>query len=221
MPDDEQKAEPPKKKRPRVPKKGSEIRKSPTYLLEIEKDIAFRLQRIDLFGLFMEGAIPMPLFAAVERIQATRQNMASDEALNAITSDDRGIMMETIRRVAVAVVKNPKMTHSKKQARADDLVWVGGKSDVPGEEHLPDQQGDVSSTALMLVYRAANNEAGLVVMADDEAEEFRPSEPTNVADVVDDEPVVPSSPVVVDLHAGASETSGDNAQTAREWKGHH
>jgi len=208
---------PESRKRPVVPKKGSQVRKSKTYLLEIEPGTAYRLKRVDVLDLFLEGALPMPLFHAVARIQQTREAMGSDiDALAAITSDDRGAMLEAMRRVAVAVVIDPKMTHSKREARTKDLVWAGGITDIEGEDqHNPLlNQGDVSSSVLMHIFRAANKEAGLVILSDDEAEEFRASEPGDVADTVSPEPDLPSAAVVVDQ-------SQPSPEPRREWKGYH
>jgi hypothetical protein len=202
--------------RPVVPKKGSQVKKAKTYLLEIEPGTAFRLKRVDLLDLFLEGALPMPLFSAIGRIQATRQKLATDDLLGTLTPEDRAAMMEALRRVAVAVVVDPKMTHSKKEARAKDLVWVGGITDVDGEsQHDPDMNdGDITSSVLMIIFRAANKEAGLVILADDEAEEFRASQPISVADAVPTESDLPSAPVVLDQ-------SDAPAEPRREWKGYH
>lgn len=168
----------------RRPVRASELKKR-RYLVPVEKDTYFRVRKIDLPMLFFEGAVPAPLMNAVDRFQTTRKAFARSEdgdggllqSLADLTEQTKKQFLEVVRRVAVAITVEPKLTHSKLAAKRDEnLLWVGGLSDIPEEMNTPNPQeedGDVSKDALMVLWRTCMGEVGLVVMTDDEAEDFR------------------------------------------------
>jgi hypothetical protein len=96
-------------------------------------------------------------------------------------------MRELMRRCAVASVIEPKLTHSKKESLTDpDLLWVGGYSDVEGDDPRTEQTGDLETTALLKIWQSVLGEAGVETMTDDAAEEFRPHESEYDAPAVPD-----------------------------------
>ena len=173
------------KVRPKIAR-GRDLKKKKYRLLQILPGEWFKVRRCDLTTLFLEGAVPTPLLNAVDKIQEMRTKMGREEggvagALNAITQDERDSFLELQRRIAVAVTVAPKLTHSKKQSLADeDLLWVGGISDVP-EDHASKQDGDVAPDSLWMLWKYVTGEAGINVMDDVDAIEFHSSE-SDVAD---------------------------------------
>jgi hypothetical protein len=206
----------PTKPRVRV-SKGREHKRRSTYLVQVVPGNPgewFRLRRADLAILFMEGILPTPILAAVDRLQDMRRTFAKStaadesskltEALNGFSQEDRDTFLELVRRAAVAVVIEPRLTHSKRKALADpDVLWVGGISDVPGEEQDGEQRGDVDTVTLMTIWRSVLGEAGVVTMLDSAADEFRESESPVDDPVVRDGDTVRTEAVVVDSDAGA------------------
>lgn len=162
--------------------KGRDVKKRKTYLLQISPGVVFRLRRVDLPTLFLEGIVPTPLLAAVDRLQDVRRKVANDQvaaAFETLSAEDRSGFKELMRRCAVASVVDPKLTHSKRASLADpDLLWVGGVSDVPGEHSSEtDEPGDVVTADLLVIWKAVLGETGIIIMSDDDADEFRSSEP--------------------------------------------
>lgn len=189
--------------------RGRDKKRRKTYLLQVGRDEWYRLRRTDLPSLFLEGIIPTPILRAVDTLQDFRRNVAADniaDALGNLSKEDRDAFLELMRRCAVSCVIEPKMTHSKRASLADeDLLWVGGISDVDGEGN-EDQRGDVETPVLLTIWKAVLGEAGIVTMSDDEANEFRESESESPDSLVRDGDGVRTEAVVVDSHAG-SETS--------------
>lgn len=199
-----------KKDKPRVTR-GRDVKKRKTYLLQVAPGVIYRMRRVDFPTLFLEGIIPTPLLSAVDRLQDVRRRYANSvqqgnlAALGNLPKEDRDHFMELMRRCAVASVIDPRMTHSKKASLADpDLVWVGGYSDVPGEEHLQ-FDGDTTTTDLMGVWKAVLGEADIVTLSDDEADEFRPRESPSDDPVVRDGNGLRPEAVVVVPHTGNPE----------------
>jgi hypothetical protein len=169
------------KKKPRVrPTSGRDVKKRKTYLLPIREGLVFRMRRVDISMLFMEGLIPMPLLGAVDRLESLRRKVGETNQISSladVSPEDIRNFNEVMRRAAVIAVIAPKLTHSKKASLADpDLVWAGGYSDLPDEAHLSEQDGDITPTDLMIIWRAICGEAGIITMSDDEADEFRSDE---------------------------------------------
>lgn len=204
-------ATPPKKFRPRVARGREQKKRAKTYLLQVQEPnreypdgVWFRMKRIDFFTLVMDSVIPTPLLSAVDRLQEVRRSFAGEgealvKAMDVITNENKTEFFELMRRVAVAATLEPRLTHSKSASmRDEDLVWIGGKSDVQGEEHLPEDHGDVPPGQLMMIWRSALGEAGVVVMSDDDAEEFRTDESRPDADTLRDGGDVRTEAVVLD-----------------------
>ncbi len=185
----------PKKVRPK-PQSAREAKRRRYYLLQIEEDVWYRCRRSNLTTLFLEGALQTPLVAAVDRLQEVRRALHEGindvELLAKITPEDMEHLLELMRRVAVAVVIEPKMTHDEEAAKRDpDLLWVN----------------DVDKINLIQVWRSVIKEAGVVTMSDDEADEFRTDESDHDAESVSDGESVRAETVVMDPHAGrAKET---------------
>lgn len=206
-----------KKSRPKV-MRGRDTKRRKTFLLQVEPPsgeypdgVWYRVKRLDLPSLFMEGIIPAPLLAAVDRLQDVRRRFHDGDAIGAMDAmapENRAQMLELMRRCCVAAVLEPRMTHSKAAAQADeDLLWIGGYSDVDADQKLgqpvQEEDGDVPKPYMMTVWRAVLGEAGLVVMNDEAAEEFRESEPGTHAAAVEDGNGVRAEAVVVDSHGGS------------------
>lgn len=214
----EQTGAPPTPKKAR-PISGKQAKRKKFYLLLVGPDEWYRLRRADLPTLFFEGLLPTPILRAVDGFQRMRSQFQGDDiadALSQISAEDRAAFVELLRRAAVAVVMTPRLTHSKKAAAADDdLLWVGGLTDIESEiqarqaSGLPplEESGDVALPVLMQIWRAVMSEGGIVVMPDDDATEFRPLEPELPVPPVPDERGVRSEAVVVDspavAHVGA------------------
>lgn len=198
-------------KKPRV-STARESKRKRFFLLQVGPDEWYRLRRADLPTLFFEGLLPTPILHAIDGFQKVRREMnASDtiaDALAAVSPENRALFLELLRRCAVVVVVTPKLTHSKLKAQIDDsYLWVGGLSDVPGEDSSIEQPGDVPLMILMHVWRAILNEGGIVIMPDDEALEFRPYESGVSVSPVSDVAGLRTETVVVDpselAHVGA------------------
>jgi hypothetical protein len=219
------------RRRPKVAR-GRDQKKRKYYLLQVEQPttgspdgVWFRMKRIDFLSIVMEGALPAPLLNAVDRIQDIRKKLAGEgeggliSAIDSLTRENQAEFQELKRRIAVKATLEPKLTHSKAASlRDDDLMWVGGKSDVPGEEHLPEQaDGDVPAPQMMVIWKAVMGEAGLVTMSDDDAESFRASEQGNDAPVVRDGDEVRTEAVELDRNQdGGGEPRGLGPRTLEE-----
>jgi hypothetical protein len=168
--------------------RGRDVKKSRrTYLAQVEPDVWFRLKKTDLPTLLMDGIVPAPLLKAAERMQEIRTKIAADQIADAfaqVSKEELGSMKELLRRCAVSVTIDPKLTHSKKAAKENpDLPWVGGYSDIEGDNHEAVEEGDVSFAAQMMIWKAVMGEVGVVIMPDDDAHDFRSheSDPTDQA----------------------------------------
>ena len=208
-------------KKPR-PVSGRTAKKRKFYLLQVGPDEWYRLRRADLPTIFFEGLFPSPLLRAVDSLQQMRNKIANEnfaDALQSVTPEMRSTFMEILRRAAVAIVVEPRLTHSKAASLRDpDLLWVGGYSDIPEEQNVPQPQeesGDVPISILMQVWRALLNEGGIVVMPDDDATEFRASEPSVPLSPVPDGSGVRAEAVVVDPAEPALVGTGGDAGAAR------
>jgi hypothetical protein len=192
----------PKRQIPR----GREFKKKKFGYVTIDADTVFKIKRIDLPTMLLENLMPAPLFGAVEELQNMRLKIGMGDVKSAsagLTKEASASFKELLRRTTVIAVIEPQMTHSRAASLADpDLVWVGGFSDVRGEETFPDQDGDVGFGAMMLVWRAVAGEGGVSWMTDEEARSFRPvpqnDDATNVSDGAD----VRTKAVVMDRDAG-------------------
>lgn len=170
------------KKKKRIAR-GREIKQKRTKLLQVEggeDPIYYRVRRgIDFSLMVVQGIIPTPMMQAVQRMSEMRDTWANKgplAALEGLTEDDKRSFLDMIRKCAVMTIITPRVTDSKKAAQLDpDLLWVGGYSDLPGEGDRP-EPGDVPDTHLIRVYQYTTGEAGLVVMEDDEADDFRTDE---------------------------------------------
>lgn len=198
---------PDQKPRVRI-RRGRDHKKRKTYLLNVDQGEAFRLRRVDMMGLLLEGALPTPLLSAVGRFQNLRgaileRNADIGSIFESLTREDRASFIELMRRVAVLTAVEPRMTHSKRAAVEDqDLLWVGGYSDVAGENQTTDEPGDVTIGELMLIWRATLGEAGVVTMSDDDALEFRTSESSSDGPVLPDGSGVRAEAEFLGTHTG-------------------
>lgn len=210
------------KPKPR-PTSGRVAKKRKFYLLNVGPDEWYKLRRADLPTIFFEGLFPTPLLKAVDSFQSMRSKIANEnfaDALENVTPEMRATFLEMLRRAAVAIVVEPRLTHSKKASLEDpDLLWVGGYSDIPEEQNVPqpkEESGDVSISVLMTVWRALLNEGGIVVMPDDEAMEFRTREPELPVPPVSDGSGVRTETVVMDSAEPALAAVGGDEGTSRK-----
>lgn len=185
------------------PQSAKDAKKGKTFLLCVDpqSQVWYRVARTDLVSLFMEGVLPTPLLAAVDRLQDLRaslhQGVNDVEALNTLKQEDIDNMLELMRRVAVRTVIEPKMTHDKGEADSNsDVVFVG----------------DISKVYLIEVWKAARREAGIITMSDDEADEFRTRESQSHAAAVSSGPAVQPETVRMDSDAGRDSGSDREKQ---------
>lgn len=158
--------------------------RSQQFYVEIRPGEHFRVRKTDLPSLMMEGVLPTQLLHAVERFDKFREDLGKRgnlaDALGKIANDPRNWqdIGEMMRRCAVAFVIEPKLTHSKRQAldSPDEYLWVGGVSDVDGDDQSREQDGDIPRSELLTFWRALMGEVGVFVMSDEDADEFRGSE---------------------------------------------
>jgi hypothetical protein len=203
----------PARKKPRVTSAREARKKHAPYLLEVARDIWFRIRPIDIVQLVFTGAIPLPMSDAVDKLNAMRRAMGTGEAQieDLIPKDVLQNAKEVFRRIALKAVIDPPVTDSKYLASLnDDLLWVGGISDIPAEVEaangrLVDEDGDFSIAMLLEIWKAVSREGGVNVMSDDEAEAFRAAEPEFSGTAVLDGAGVRAEAVIVDPHAGNTE----------------
>lgn len=158
--------------------------------------------------LFISGSIPTPILAAVDRFQGFQQKVASgraQEAVEGMQPGEKEALIDMMRRVALQVVLDPKLTDSKKLAAAEeDTLWVGGYSDCPedlpeqtgGIDRRKDEDGDLSFDQLMMIYRFVGRENG-VLMAADAADDFRPQSTTSIDPVGPNGDAIQSEAVIL------------------------
>lgn len=177
--------------------------RSRQFFVEMGNGEHFRVRKTDLPSLLMEGILPTPMLAAVEHLDEFRNDVSKgkfSDALKRVADNPekwRGVT-EMMRRCAVAFVLEPKLTHSKQQAQnhPDEYLWVGGASDVGGEQQR-EEEGDLPTSDLLKLWRAIMGEVGggVFVMSDEDAEEFRARESRSDAAAVPDGAASEGAPV--------------------------
>ena len=204
--------------------------KKKAVLLQVAPGTYFKVrQNLDLAGMIMVGALPTPLLSAIHRIQGRREEFAKAAkeggdvftAMASMPEEDKDAFLELLRQVSNRMVIEPRVTLSKIAASQDEeLLWLGGFSDIPGEldeqqNHGPLRQeiGDVPFDAQMTVFRFLMKEGDYVVMSDEDAESFR-GEPAELADQPGEDGGA-VSPTAVDVHPAAT-GGGDRLQLAEE-----
>lgn len=187
-----------------------------SFYVPIGGDEHFKVRKADLPSLLMEGVLPTKLVEAIGRFDEIRQSIAKDQfsdALKKFVEDETGAdIREMLRRCAVAFVIEPRLTHSKRDARehADTTMWVGGHSDIAGDPDV-EQPGDLAMSDLFTLWRALMGEVGVFVMSDEDADDFRTSESRSDAAPVSDGAEIPSASVSVPAAAnGGDSTSVDS-----------
>lgn len=182
----------PKADKPKVSTKKEHAKKR-TYLLKVS-DEWYRMRRMDLASLFLEGYLPTPLLQAVDRFQDVRRTLQGDaglaDSLSQISVEDRKAFLELMRRVACAAVKSPPLTLDKDAAdQSETLIFVE----------------DVDLQDLLIIWRSVLGEAGVVTMSDDQADEFRPDELQHDGPAVSHGEDLRTETIVMDSDAGDSE----------------
>lgn len=197
-------------------RRGRDYKKDRTRLINVgtalEKDF-WRLRRVDLMSMFIEGLIPASLMSAVANLQEARTKMISFgiiEGMKDIPPEQIRDINRILRACAVIAVLEPKLTHSKAASLSDpDLLWVGGVSDVP-EDNNREESGDVEIGIMMTIWKSVLGENGVETFTEDAAIEFRQSQQAkNVAAVSDGETVRAEAVVMVtDAGSDAAKDAG-------------
>jgi hypothetical protein len=174
----------------------------------------FRVRKADMPSLLMEGVIPAPLLQAADSLQQYRQKIEAGDIgsmINVIQSKEWNDSIAMMRACIVSFVLEPKLTHSKKEARENpDLLWIGGRSDIEGEESNPEETGDLAMADILTLWSALMGEHRIIVMSEEEARDFRtrehapidsavlPSEDDRTETVGSGAAVVPAVPETID-----------------------
>lgn len=187
-----------------TPVAGRDFKKKKLFQLKVDGEW-FVCRKVDLIGLMFEGAFPAPMTAAVDNLQDARRSMSKGDTMTALAGlnpEARAFAKEFFRRVAVLSCVSPRVTHSKRESIENpDLLWAGGLSDVDGDDQTREQQGDLTMSAQITIYRSVMGESGVDVLPYDVAEEFRQGQPESpVAPVLHGEDVRAKA-VVVDPNA--------------------
>lgn len=207
-----------KRTRPKIV--NAKRRKAEKHYVEVAPGEHYRVRKVDLESLLFEGVIPSSMVNALVLLDEKRSSINADDfagMVKFVSSKEFADMVDTMRRLAIAFVLEPKLTMSKQAAANDpDLLWVGGFSDIEGEPEIIEASDDVPVAVLMKLFQAVMGEANIVVLNDDDAMDFRTDESSSDDEAVSHGDGVPSETVgsdaPVDVAIPAVENAGETAE---------
>ena len=165
------------------------LRQRAEWDVEIEDGFTVRVRRIDIIQAYMQGFIPLPLMAALSRLQQQAANLHADPTgILATDPADRAATIELLQRYACTAIVDP--------------VFVLVEDDNP--EHCPISM--LSATQLLKIWQSRPGASERVEVTAPVAKDFRERvEPVEPPPPVSDEPKVPPAAVVVSHGDGIAE----------------
>ncbi len=97
---------------------ASDLRRRAYWELELEPAgedgtpaLVVQMRKLDMLTLFLQGAVPTPLMAALSKMQAVRAEIGDDptgnKLMDAMGEDDRSNLVKLLRRYACLAIKDP------------------------------------------------------------------------------------------------------------------
>lgn len=176
----------PQQAQPRKIAKAKDFKRSKTGEVELSpgKWVVIRTD-LDLPTLLFTGAIPAQIATVAEEFQRARNSIANDNfqaAQDQMQGEKFLQIKDMLRNIAARILVEPRATISKKEAAAnDELLWLGGFTDIPEEAaqlkaaNIPpeDEQGDLAFVELSALFSLALRENRVRVLPREDAATFR------------------------------------------------